>query len=393
MSESAAFRTVLRGYEPAQVDHALAELDASVQAARQEAAAKTVEVTKLHSAVAALQEQLGAHRTQIAALEEDQRKAAAPSYADLGARIGSILTLADEEAAEIRGQAEQAAATHRAEATKEADATRVAADRYAEDIRTKADAEAARVLEEAKRRADGILDDADREAVARREEAEAVFESQRAKAAAAAADFETTLATRRDKAAADFAAQMDTHEQALLAVQERASTLTADAEKTHAHATAQAAGLLDHARQEAAALVAAAREQADRVRRDSERKLAAVTAQRDSINAQLTNVRQMLATLGGPSFVDPFGAPVAGAAEVPGGPDVESAAAVEPVGEVIEELDAELMAAEAPDAEAPDAEAADPEAADDGDETGADDPADQVREIKMAVEPEVARAR
>jgi hypothetical protein len=45
--------------------------------------------------------------------------------------------------------------------------------------------------------------------------------------------------------------------------------------------------------------VGEARAKADRVRRDSERELAAVSARRDSITAQLSNVRQMLATLGG----------------------------------------------------------------------------------------------
>jgi hypothetical protein len=38
---------------------------------------------------------------------------------------------------------------------------------------------------------------------------------------------------------------------------------------------------------------------ADRVRAESERELAAATQRRDSINAQLANVRQMLATLTG----------------------------------------------------------------------------------------------
>jgi hypothetical protein len=45
------------------------------------------------------------------------------------------------------------------------------------------------------------------------------------------------------------------------------------------------------------------------VRNDSERELAAATQRRDSINAQLTNVRQMLATLSGSAtgfIVDPI---------------------------------------------------------------------------------------
>jgi hypothetical protein len=46
-------------------------------------------------------------------------------------------------------------------------------------------------------------------------------------------------------------------------------------------------------------MVAEARATADRVRAESERELAAAAQRRDSINAQLSNVRQMLATLTG----------------------------------------------------------------------------------------------
>ena len=53
------------------------------------------------------------------------------------------------------------------------------------------------------------------------------------------------------------------------------------------------------AKREAEDLVAEARTKAERIRRDSDRELAAVTQRRDSITAQLANVRQMLATLGG----------------------------------------------------------------------------------------------
>ena len=227
MTDTSAFRTVLRGYEPSQVDHAVAELATSVEAARQEAAARTVEVANLHAANTALERSVATHASRIAELEAAQRSAANPTFADLGSRIGSMLTLADEEAAQIRSGAQAAADEHRAQSTKEANATRAAADRYAEDVRTKADAEATKIVEDARRKADAILDDADREASARRGEAEAVYENQRAKAAAAAADFETTLATRRDKAAAEFSAQMDQHQLSLTAVQDRAAALAA----------------------------------------------------------------------------------------------------------------------------------------------------------------------
>ncbi|HBX79892.1 MAG TPA: cellulose-binding protein, partial [Propionibacteriaceae bacterium] len=64
-------------------------------------------------------------------------------------------------------------------------------------------------------------------------------------------------------------------------------------------AAAEAAAALKASREEAASLVEQARATADRIRRDSERELAAATSRRDAITAQLTNVRQMLGTLGG----------------------------------------------------------------------------------------------
>ena len=53
------------------------------------------------------------------------------------------------------------------------------------------------------------------------------------------------------------------------------------------------------------ALVGEARATADRIRADTDRELAAATQRRDSINQQLVNVRQMLATLSGASGFDP----------------------------------------------------------------------------------------
>jgi hypothetical protein len=52
--------------------------------------------------------------------------------------------------------------------------------------------------------------------------------------------------------------------------------------------------------------VAQAKVQAERIRTESERELSASTQRRDSINAQLTNVRQMLATLTGAALPDPI---------------------------------------------------------------------------------------
>ncbi len=61
--------------------------------------------------------------------------------------------------------------------------------------------------------------------------------------------------------------------------------------------------LVEDAEKQAASIVGDARAQAARIRADSDRELSAATQRRDSINAQLTNVRQMLATLTGGTAV------------------------------------------------------------------------------------------
>lgn len=72
-----------------------------------------------------------------------------------------------------------------------------------------------------------------------------------------------------------------------------------DAEATRAQAAKESGRLAEDARESAAQIVSEAKATAERIRSDSERELAAATQRRDSINSQLANVRQMLATLTG----------------------------------------------------------------------------------------------
>ena len=306
MNPSPEFPTAFRGYEPTVVDQHVAALHQQLQAARaaaenalQEAAAHSVELTKAKQTHDSLRAELDAHARTIAELESAGARAANPTFADLGERVGSILSLADEEATHLRSTAADEVAALRSEADQSAARLRAEAERYAEEVRTKADVDVSAMLTQARAEADSFIDDAAREAAARREEAEAYFEKQRAKAAAAAADFERTLGERREKAAEEFNDQMAKQDAALAAVQERAEQLAREAEADHQARAAEAASALEAAKLEASALVAGAKEQAERIRRDSDRELTAATARRDSITAQLSNVRNMLATLGG----------------------------------------------------------------------------------------------
>lgn len=133
----------------------------------------------------------------------------------------------------------------------------------------------------------------------RLQEAEAVYEEQRARAAKAAADFETTLAGRRQAAEEEFTQKMAAAQARLDDASEFAERTRTEAETARAQAVKETARLTEEAREKAEQIVADAKASAERIRADTDRELAAATQRRDSINAQLANVRQMLATLTG----------------------------------------------------------------------------------------------
>ena len=308
-TQSAAFRTVMRGYDTSQVDRAVADLRRTLDAARAESAERGVQVAKLQAMLDDLAGRVASYQDRVQDLEDERKHTPPPSFAELGERIGSMLALAQQEAEEMRDRARSEADTVLTESRDAAARHADGAHRQAADVTSKAQADATALVEGARRQADEILDQADREATARREEAEAVYEHQRARAAAAAADFEKTLADRRDKAATDFTAQMQANEQVLARAEERLAAFEAEAERLRLESREQAESLLRSARDEASALVEHARGNAERVRRESQRELNAATARRDAITAQLHNVRQMLATLGAGQVADPFAEP------------------------------------------------------------------------------------
>jgi hypothetical protein len=301
------FEIVRRGYEPQQVDRKVSGLASDLQAARKR--------------VTDLERRLEEIHVQGPPSEE------APTFAGLGARIEQILGLAEEESKELRAAAMQETDQHRSLSEQASAKVRAEAERYAQERRSEADAEAARVLEDARRQADQLRDSTERDTKARREEAEALFESNRAKAAQAAADFESTLAQRRDQAERDFTEQMKANENQLSVVAHRAEQLRLEAEKLRADADRKSQRTLDEAQRQADETIGEAKAVAERIRSESERELSAATQRRVSINAQLTNVRQMLATLTGATLPNPLSdvevpeaAPQPAAAKGPAGP-------------------------------------------------------------------------
>lgn len=306
---SAQFPQARRGgYEPAPVDSYVREVSAQLAAAKRQAADLARRVDQLERDASAYEQQLKG----------------STGYAGLGDRIEKIITLAEEEAVELRALTKRELAARRAEAEGAMTKSRTEADRYVFGRRGDADTEVKKRIEDAKAHADQIRDEAERDAAARRAEAEALFESQRAKSASAASDFETTLAHRRELAERDFTERTGAAESQLLAVQERAEQLRLESEKLRSDAERKSARQLEESQRQTQEIVAEAKSRADKIQAESARELAAATQRRDSINSQLTNVRQMLATLGGGSQP----AALAEAAE-PVAPDAAEAA--EPV--------------------------------------------------------------
>jgi cell division septum initiation protein DivIVA len=305
---SPGFKTVRHGYDPQEVDRHLAELSQAAVDANSRA-------ESLHRQMAELTDEHEAATAQAARATEASQGAkthisAQPTFHDFGKRVGHILAMAEEEAEEMRTAA--VAEVHRrlADADATAASTREDADRYAQETRSSADEHAARLVEDAKRNADQMADQAERMAIARNGEAEAHYEEQRARAAKAAADFEQTLAERRDKAEAMFQDRTESAEQELDAARNRVAKLRAEGDQLQAETSRRAAQATADAERKAEQIIADAMERADRVRAESERELSAAVQRRNAINAQLTNVRQMLATLSGAapaaSLDDPF---------------------------------------------------------------------------------------
>ena len=66
---NAHFRSVLRGYDPAMVDQHVRQLAQATAAARQDAAERTIEVTKLQAAQGQLRNEVERHVQRARTLE------------------------------------------------------------------------------------------------------------------------------------------------------------------------------------------------------------------------------------------------------------------------------------------------------------------------------------
>ncbi|EPH04383.1 hypothetical protein HMPREF1531_01097 [Propionibacterium sp. oral taxon 192 str. F0372] len=299
------FRVVRRGYDPDEVNRAIAQRDDQLARAKAELARIVDDAANSSGEGAQKDKQIADLMGRIDMLEETlaearQAQPKSPTFDDLGARVAEILNLASDEADDIVEQSREEAAKLLEEAKEKA--SNIAADAKAKAEKTvkKANAEAEHTMQVATEEAEEILEQAKADAATRREEAEGIYEAQRAKAAQAAADFEQSMAARRAEAVEELDATISKKRQEIEVAEERVIAANTEADETLRLANQQADQLVRDAENQANSMIVEAKSRAERSRQNAEREVAAATARRDSITAQLANVRQMLATLSDP---------------------------------------------------------------------------------------------
>jgi hypothetical protein len=331
---SPSFAVVRRGgYDKAAVDSFVAQQqhEATLSAAQFRSTAR--EVARLQALVGDLEKRLAEMGT--------------PTYAGLGDHAAAMLRIAEEQASNVTVQAQQAADESRTRVEREAAALLADAEKEAADIRATtlqeieqrrqtvlAEAEADRTL--AASEATDILAAANREAdqvkIAARQEATTLVQSAKREAeqTRAAADRETAearriLAVERERltkeatdrhstAAAETARLVEEAETRANAADERTREAIATATRHREQTMAASDESLTRARREAEQLVSAARKQAEQIvanaGSDADRQLAAARTQlsllqkrRDGIVAQLSQLRDLVASFGQPDEV------------------------------------------------------------------------------------------
>jgi cell division septum initiation protein DivIVA len=257
-----AFELVRRGYDREQVENHLGWLEDQLR--NTEIARDAAE----HAAAAAAAEAEAARE----ALESGR-----PLWHELGDRVTQILTLAEDQGAEIRAQrtaeAEQLLADARQVAV---DADRIHGSRIREaqetaaKLESDAAASAAATIADAQALADQTIADADNHA-------------------------QMLGASSRDKA-----------EHLVADAQAKATQLVGDAQATASElvgdAQAKAEQLVSNAQSEADRILVRSQQQAAEEERASSRKLADLERQRDAVNAQLTRLHETLASALAPAI-------------------------------------------------------------------------------------------
>ena len=263
-SSTSSFRTVMRGYDPAEVD----------------------------AHIATLKEHAKELRHQISEVEDRLKAVTEPNFTHLGDRVGQILALAEEEAAELRKKARKEADATRQDAADAARRLRKEADTYSTTTRTEADEYAAVTRAEAEQHSHVTRADADQYADTTR----AAAEAEAAKIVQAARDEAAAVQAAAEKDLADVRAE---HERAVTEIERDLAARRATVEEIRVKTDRIERERTEEARRQALAIVTQAKDGAAGIRVQAEHDLAELQHRHDSLNAQLMNVRRVLAAMTG----------------------------------------------------------------------------------------------
>lgn len=200
MTEPPPFRMVLRGADPQQVAMVMTKLHTSIETLRRTVADRTLALSRVQEEQQALHATLLTAQQRVAELERGRPAAFGADRGDVGPLITSIMTLAEEEAAQIRATAASEMAQERERAAHELASELSAQQSHLDEVRVRraeltdelsrtraqADEENERLLDEAHKAADVMLARAtaqaqDQQEAARRE-AEGLVEEARMEA-------------------------------------------------------------------------------------------------------------------------------------------------------------------------------------------------------------------
>ena len=120
-----------------------------------------------------------------------------------------------------------------------------------------------------------------------------------ARSAQLVGEVERDLAARREAVLSELEGQRTTQAERQAAAEARIEATEAEADTIAERARTRADEVLARARREADTLLSEARARVERIRRDGEREIAALTERREAVSSQLAHLRGLLGAVGG----------------------------------------------------------------------------------------------
>lgn len=280
MNPSAStFDTAMRGYERTAVDAKVAALAAERAAFERRAAELEREINRMRGAMT--------------------RGESAPYYVTLSRKLEGILREADEDGRRACEEAAAMAQRDRDAAQAEVEANYARMDAEAQRAEATAREAMERMMDEARREAEMIRQQGAEKAAQTAAGAAEVVESARARGAQLATEVETKMTAQREQFERDVVTRQEAAERRLQETAQLAAQLKTESITITEDSQRAAQALIEAARAAATELITETVSRAEKLQAEAEREVAALTHRRDSINAQLHNVREMLATLTG----------------------------------------------------------------------------------------------